>query len=290
MGSRPLLTIITVNLNNVYGLERTAKSVLSQTIRNFEYIIIDGGSTDGSIGVIKSFTGLPPSTFHPSTGDDTGPVISCWVSEKDTGIYNAMNKGIRLAHGEYCQFLNSGDYLAGNEVIEKMMDAFSDCSVFYGNMLKIWSKGRFIRDYGPKGSISMLTFYQATLNHSPAWIKRSLFEKYGYYDETLKIVSDWKWYLIAVGLNNEPVKYINLDITCFDMTGISNSRQELEKKERRKVLEEYLPANVLADYDSYGKKINQANRINSYFFARYLFYFVERALFKYEKWRNKTQR
>ncbi len=87
------LSIITINKNNAYGLRKTIQSVINQTYSNIEYIIIDGASTDGSIDVIKKF-------------EDK---IDWWASEPDTGIYNAMNKGIKIATGDYCQFLNSGD-------------------------------------------------------------------------------------------------------------------------------------------------------------------------------------
>ena len=98
------LSIITVNLNNKTGLEKTVKSVCSQTFEEFEFIIIDGGSTDGSLDIIKRY-------------EDN---ISCWVSEQDKGVYNAMNKGIKMAKGEYLQFLNSGDSLINSDVLNKV--------------------------------------------------------------------------------------------------------------------------------------------------------------------------
>src|SRR5207247_682380 len=105
----------------------------------------------------------------------------------DNGLYNAMNKGILKAKGSYCQFLNSGDILVNNVVIEKMLAALPDCSIFYGNMLKKLKDGKVYRSTGQVSNLSMLTFYRSTLNHSSAFIKRSLFEQYGMYDETLKI-------------------------------------------------------------------------------------------------------
>jgi glycosyltransferase involved in cell wall biosynthesis len=98
-----LLSIITINYNNLSGLEKTIQSVLNQTLKNFEFIIIDGGSTDGS----KEYN------------QEKNEFIDCWVSESDNGIYHAMNKGIKMAKGEYCLFLNSGDYLVDSEVSKK---------------------------------------------------------------------------------------------------------------------------------------------------------------------------
>lgn len=94
------LSIITINYNNREGLRKTIESVVAQTTREFEYIVIDGGSTDGSVDVIKEFSDY----------------IDYWVSEPDKGIYNAMNKGVKVAHGDYCQFLNSGDWLYDSNV------------------------------------------------------------------------------------------------------------------------------------------------------------------------------
>lgn len=316
------LSIVTVNLNNAAGLRKTMESVFSQTSWDFEYIIIDGGSTDDSVDVIKSYTNIPPGVyaevkvevektgenksddeqkFHvtnnllsvqlssqtelqqePSSKPQSQPIVY-WVSEPDHGIYHAMNKGIKVAKGEYCQFLNSGDCLATNYVIEKMLATLPECSVFCGNMLKRMPNGKIYRDTGVKEQISMYTFYKGTLNHSSALIKRDLFRKYGLYDESLKIVSDWKWYLIAIGLNNERVKYTNSDVTVFDMYGISNLKYELERQERRKTLEEILPVNILLDYDKHWHTIEQASRINKFRITKWLFWLIERILFKLQK-------
>ena len=97
------LTIITINLNNAAGLEQTMQSVLSRTRQDIEYVVVDGASTDGSVEVVRHFADLFGERMK-------------WVSEPDAGIYNAMNKGIRMAAGEYLQFLNSGDYLAADDV------------------------------------------------------------------------------------------------------------------------------------------------------------------------------
>ena len=263
------LSIITINLNNASGLRKTIESVVSQSSRDFEYIVIDGGSIDGSIEVIKEFETR----------------ITYWISEPDNGIYHAMNKGIRAAQGEYCQFLNSGDWLYASDVIEKMINTLPDCSIYYGNMLKQMPDGTVFCDKSGQGLITMFTFYRGSLNHSPALIKRNLFEKYGLYDENLKIVSDWKWYLEVVGINNEPVKYINFNVTCFNMNGISNTNNELDRKERRMVLQEMLPATILSDYDKYWREIESTVRINRYWLSRYITMGLERVLFKLEKWK-----
>jgi len=261
------LSIITVNINNGPGLRKTIESVVSQTSHDIEYIVIDGGSTDGSIEVIQEFADR----------------ITYWISEPDNGIYNAMNKGISRAKGEFCQFLNSGDWLTAPDVTERMLEDMPDCSILYGNMLKQIPGGKvFYNKQIP--TFSFLTFYTGALNHSPAYIKHSLFDKYGMYDESLEIVSDWKFYLIAIGLHNEPVVYRNIDVTNFDMSGVSNLNHTLDKDERYKVLKELLPASIFYDYDNYANSIIQMKRINRYFITRKLVRFIGRILFKMEKW------
>ena len=168
-----VLTIITINRNNAAGLEKTMQSVLSQTRTDYEYVVVDGASTDGSVAVIERLA--------PAFGDRLK-----WISEPDKGIYNAMNKGIRMATGEYIQILNSGDSLVSPDVTDKMYAALEKeghPSILYGNMLKDFPDGHIHRDQGFAGEdITLLGMYIGTLNHSPAYIRRSLFDKYGPYD------------------------------------------------------------------------------------------------------------
>lgn len=273
------LSIITINRNNAIGLEKTMQSVASQTFREFEFIVIDGASADGSVEVIKR---LESQFAHLK-----------WVSEPDKGIYNAMNKGIRMATGEYIQILNSADCLAANDVAERMLATLEDAgspNILYGNMIKCYSDGRKVVDKCFAGQeITMLGMYTGTLNHDPAYIRRDLFEKYGYYDESLKIVSDWKWYLKAIILGVETPQYVDLDITLFDMTGISETNKELDKTERKAVLEQMFPKTILDDYERYAFPIEQIKRLRRHPWAYKMVWLLERCLFKLEKaQRNKN--
>ncbi len=275
-----LLSIITINRNNAVGLDETMKSVASQTNSIIEYIVIDGASSDGSIGVIKKYTDSLAGRLK-------------WISEPDNGIYNAMNKGVRMATGEYVQFLNSGDCLASGDVTEKMIAELKRNdypSILYGNMLKDMPDGRVVRDRCFAGQeISFLGFYTGTLNHSPAYIRKDLFDKYGLYDENLRIVSDWKWYLQAIILGEEKPVYTDIDVTLFDMHGISETNKELDKAERKKVLGELIPQTILSDYDSWAFPINQMKRLKRHPWAYKLVWFLERCLFKIEKWGSKCK-
>lgn len=271
------LSIITINRNNAAGLEKTMQSVAAQTYKEFEYIIVDGASTDGGVEVIKSFE----SKFGHLK----------WVSEPDSGIYNAMNKGIRMASGDYIQILNSGDSLAKEDVTERMLSALGETgapSVLYGNMVKCFPDGYRMVDKSFAGQeITMLGMYTGTLNHDPAYIRRDLFDKYGYYDESLKIVSDWKWYLQAIILGDEKPKYVDMDVTLFDMTGISETSKELDQTERKQVLEQLFPEAVLKDYERYAFSIEQINRLQRHPWSYKMMSFLERCLFKLEKKKQK---
>jgi glycosyltransferase involved in cell wall biosynthesis len=274
---RTRLSIVTINRNNASGLEKTMQSVASQTFKGFEYIIIDGVSTDESVAVIKK---------HEKEFVDLK-----WVSEPDSGIYNAMNKGIRMASGDYIQILNSGDCLAAPDVSEKMLKTLEEKgfpSILYGNMVKCFADGKRMVDKCFAGQeITMLGMFTGTLNHDPAYIRRDLFEKYGYYDETLKIVADWKWYLKAIVYGGEKPQYVDTNVTLFDMEGISETNKELDKAERKKVLEQMFPKTILADYERYAFPIDQIMRLQRHPWAYKLVWFLERSLFKMEKMKGK---
>lgn len=264
------LSIITVNYNNAEGLRKTLASVAEQTYRDIEHIIIDAASTDGSIDVIKEYAS---ASIHP--------VI--WSSEKDKGIYDGMNKGIRKATGVYCQFLNSGDTLAAVDVTERMMAAMENgIDILYGDMLKIGLKKPFV-DKGTDTDVTLKMFYSGCLNHSPAYIKRTLFDEYGYYDETLKICSDWKFYMQSIVLGKATTKHVDIVVTHFDMNGISETRKDILNEERNRLLKELVPQGILKDYDRYHFPMLQYDRLKHYHLWG-LVYFMERVLFKLEKW------
>ena len=271
-----ILTIITINRNNAAGLEKTMQSVAGQTCKEFEYVVVDGASTDGSVEVIKGIA------------EAFGDRIK-WVSEPDKGIYNAMNKGIGMATGEYLQFLNSGDILFSARVVEKMFGSLEQNlypSMLYGNELRARKRG-ILRDKGFAGrDIYFFDLYHSGMNHSPVYIKKDLFERYGLYDEDLKIVSDWKWFLQSIVFQGEKPVYTDIDVTLFDSTGISRTNIELLYEERRKVLEDCVPPWVLKDYDYIGFPIEQIVRIKSHSWSYKIFWLFERCLFKYEKWKR----
>ena len=353
------LSIITINYNNAEGLRKTLASVAAQTYAEIEHIIVDGGSTDNSVEVIREYEQSLTSRLSPLA------FRLKWLSEPDKGIYNAMNKGIEIALGkrivnsfnrselvedknkdveialgrmgvtddhhsmplasrlspnslsDYIQILNSGDILAADDVTERMVAALEQQikgyrlkvkgaedgeaetnassplasrlspkqnrpAILYGNMIKVNSQGKMVGKSGYT-EYSLRQFYSSTLNHDCAYIRRDLFEEYGLYDENLKIVSDWKWYLQAIGLGRVKPEYVDIDVTIFDDGGISETNLALRNAERRKVLEELLPPAVLWDYDTHAFEMEQMKRLRRWHLFG-LVYFLERVCFKMEKW------
>ena len=265
-----ILTIITINRNNAVGLRKTMQSVLTQTCDVFEYVVVDGASADGSVDVIKEYAGKFRSRLK-------------WISEPDKGIYNAMNKGLKMATGQYVEFLNGGDQLASDRVIESVMTVLNKNS-FPSILIKIYKDKDSYRDRGFAGQdISFLMFYKGTLSHPSAYIQKDLFKKYGEYDEALKIVSDWKWFLQAIVFGEEKPIYADIDVVLFDMNGISESNKLLGEQERRGVLEQLVPKSILSDYEEWFYSITQMRRLNRHPWAYKLVWLLERALFKMEK-------
>ncbi|WP_080055453.1 glycosyltransferase family 2 protein [Spirosoma aerolatum] len=268
MSRPPKLSIITINYNNAQGLRKTIESVVSQTSPEFEYLVIDGGSIDGSVDIIKKYE----------------KSISYWISEKDKGIYHAMNKGILQAKGEYCQFLNSGDYLLANNVTELMLEDMPECNILYGNKLRDFNGISKVEKSFEGRQITLLDMFMSTFFHSPAYIKKSLFETYGLYDETLKIVSDWKFYLISIGMNNEKVAYRDIDLVWFDSNGISTTNKDLDTIERSRVLEEVIPRSILLDYQQFAKDSLIIKRIKQNKLAWFIVINLYRLLFRFDKY------
>ena len=288
------LSIITINYNDAIGLKKTLDSVASQTYPHIQHIIVDGGSTDGSVEILEAY----PQPLPKRRGEITegkfptqNPAHKVlWVSEKDKGIYNAMNKGIRMATGDYIEILNSGDMLFDAHVTQRMTEHLEQINsqheepigILYGNIIKVNAVGEVVGRSGYT-EYSLRQFYSSTLNHDCAYIRKDLFEEYGLYDENLKIVSDWKWYLQAIGLGRVKPEYVDIDVTIFDDGGISETNLALRNKERRQVLEELLPPAVLWDYDTHAFEMEQMNRLRRWKLYP-LVYFMERVLFKLEKW------
>lgn len=252
------LSIITINYNNCEGLRKTIQSVVNQTCQEFEYIIIDGGSTDGSVEVIKEYADR----------------INYWVSESDKGIYDAMNKGIRRASGEYCLFMNSADVIFHPTTLENISHIFDGTDIISGNLL--FDHGHVMI---PPQNPSAKYFYNYTLPHQATFIRRHLLEKHPY-DTSYRIVSDWKFWIEALVFDNCSYSTIDVVIALFDCSGISSTNEPLRIQEQKDVLSKLYPPRIFSDYhtflygDTYEDKIYlmiKAHRYHKLFYKLNLF-------------------
>lgn len=222
------LSIITVNLNNRDGLQKTIDSVISQTFHDFEWIVIDGGSTDGSKELLEQYAD------H----------FAYWVSKPDKGIYNAMNKGIKVAQGAYLQFLNSGDWLVDESTLERCFAHDFSADIAYGDLYYCNGAEKEVCRY-PQ-DVSFRFFYLSSIGHPASFIKRRILQE-TLYDEGLKIVSDWKFFL-AQAMENKRFEHIDEIVCCFDTKGISLVNIDLANQERQRVIKEMVPELIEKDY------------------------------------------
>ena len=255
------LSIITINRNNAAGLRKTMESVFSQTYRDFEYIVVDGASSDESVEVVKEIE-KSQITNHQSQ------ISFTWISEPDTGIYNAMNKGVEIALGKrvvdtfnrstlcgdknkgieiaegrrvvnpfnrsersecenkvikdgYVLMLNSGDYLVDEHVIERVLPELDGTDIVQGNVIKL-QEGKEIVERGyGKSDITFIDVMKNHFLHQASFCRIDLFEKYGYFDETYKINGDTVFYAKCLGFGDASFRYVDINIAYFDTTGIS---------------------------------------------------------------------
>ncbi|GGI22895.1 glycosyltransferase family 2 protein [Pedobacter mendelii] len=249
------LSIITVNYNDKAGLEKTINSVKQQTWQDFDYFIIDGGSTDGSADIVNIYK---------------NEFAHC-ISEPDNGVYNAMNKGIRLATGDYLLFLNSGDSLKSYTTLQEIeVYLNNEKDIYYGDANYQEKDGDVIRTYPDKLSFSF--FYKHNLSHQATFIKRNLFENIFFYNENHKIVSDWEFFIYAICKKNVTYKHINQVICNYDTQGISSiiNNHELMNIERDKTLQKHFPL-FIEDYRTISnlnlKRFRQFTFIKNYPFA-----------------------
>lgn len=229
-------SIITVNYNNCKGLQRTIDSVLEQTYHNREFIVIDGGSTDGSKELLEKYNNK----------------IDYWVSEPDKGIYNGMNKGILRAHGEFVNFMNSGDTFYDKLTLDRISKIMGNEDILVGcDYHEDSVTGKSAITVLPI-RVSFATFFVQTFPHQGSFIRKLLFDN-SLYDESLEIVADWKFYLDKVAYKGCSVKLVNIPICHREQGGISGTQTQKVLEERQYVLEALLPPGIRRDYESLSK-------------------------------------
>jgi len=224
------ISIITIAYNNRNGLKLTIDSVIDQTAYSqIEYIVVDGGSTDGTKDLLKSYS----NKLHK------------WISESDSGIYNAMNKGAKMATGEYLIFLNSGDNLADNKTIEHLLEYDLTTDIISGICVDYTDK-EYIYQYPPK-DVTLYTLIHGSLSHPTSLIRRTLFEEIGGYRENYRIISDWAFFVDALLVKRCSYSTIPLVMVYFNCNGISSVSPNLENDEKQVLLEKTFGP-VLRDY------------------------------------------
>ena len=287
------LSIITITYNNAGGLRRTIQSVQSQTFRDFEHIIVDGGSTDGSVEIIEAYASdmarmASGGVLMGSNGDFvavdsqdstlangaqphevTQPVASTqpsieWISEKDKGVYDAQNKGIAMAQGEYCYFLNAGDTFCADDVLERIFSPNSLIAssphhlitapdIIYGNEVIVDATGQRVGIARGVENPSFVDLYNSCMKHQASFVRRSLFDKYGMYDADMRICSDFDWFFRVIAFHDDvTLQYKDVNIAYFENTGLSYHAPELCAKERQQILDRYMSKRLQRDYTVLG--------------------------------------
>lgn len=224
------LSIITINLNNCKGLQKTIDSIIAQTFIDYEWIIIDGGSTDGSRELIEQYAN------H----------FAFWVSEPDKGIYNAINKGIAQAKGEYIQILNSGDCLFESGTLEQLFSNQYDADILYGDAICLYPDGSRLDKKYPD-TVSLNYFIHDVINHQASFYRRKVFDGHPY-NEKYMIASDWAYCMEAV-CRGMRFKHICQNIVYYDNDGISAQWSERQIKEREDILNTYIPPQLKPDME-----------------------------------------
>lgn len=230
--NEPLISVISVVYNGEKNIEATIQSVLSQNYNNIEYIIIDGNSNDNTLEIIKKYSDK----------------IDYWQSEPDKGIYDAMNKGVSFAFGDYCIFLNCGDYFLNKNVLEKCAVNLNEKDIISGKEVL---ENHSVISGIPERKLNLFTYMNSYIPHESTFIKTELLKKHPYKVE-YRIISDYVFFFEEFFIYNSSYKTIPQKITFFKLDGISNTNRELANKELNHFYENCLPGYVLDLYFKFG--------------------------------------
>ncbi|MGA0899771.1 MAG: glycosyltransferase family 2 protein [Luteolibacter sp.] len=219
----PRFSIITICLNEAEGIRRTCESIEAQTYRNFEWVVVDGGSTDGTLEILETYK-------HQ---------IQTFVSGPDGGIYEAMNKGLALASGDYMLFMNGGDSFASEDVLQKVSDA-PPKDLIYGDVYLGHARGN-LATYPDVMSRGYLL--RNMVPHQATFYRRTLFEQYGNYDTRYRIAGDYELYIRLLEVHRVSYHHIAKPLAVFDLGGISASKRHriLRKQENHAIRMKHFP-------------------------------------------------
>lgn len=239
------VTVITVCYNSEKDIEKTMLSVLNQSYQNIEYIIIDGASKDRTVDIAK----LISSQYQKRD-------IRVF-SEPDKGIYDAMNKGISKANGEWLNFMNAGDTFASNSIVSDMVSEISDgIRILRGNIIRNYN-GFHVKSCGVVSqNPGLMDMFNNTFHHQACFIQRSLFHDFGLYSTAYKLCSDWKFFFDCVVLHHVKTKYVDKTVALFEMDGASSKNVIRYIDERESYLKSVLGEEIfecLKELDLYRK-------------------------------------
>ena len=247
----PTFSVITVCYNEHKNIKRTLDSVVQQTCTDYELIVVDGGSTDGTTDIIRQYAD------H----------IAWWCSEPDGGTYNAMNKGVEHAKGEYVIFMNAGDWFYGKNVLETVKSAGLKTDVIEGYVIRS-DNGKRVRD---KYTDIYAHIFADTLSHQGTFVRHNLLLSHPF-DEKYKIVADWKLWIEILIIERCSYAFINTNIAYNDMTGLSSDPSKV-REEREQVYQELFPPHIVGLIHSYFK----TNDLALVKYANYLYRYSPRA-------------
>lgn len=258
-----ILSIITINYNNAPGLENTIKSVINQNLTDFEYLVIDGGSQDTSLDIIKKYSDK----------------ITHSISEPDTGIYNAMNKGIKLAKGTYVVFINSGDTICIDADLKQIASHATGEDIVYFDLEVSNADGsyKFIKNYPT--NLDFYYFMVESLSHPGAFIKREKLIEYGLYNENFNVVSDWAFFLDAIVKDKCTFKHVSTHYTTFYTDGISSLSENKEKIENEK--DQHIKASFPEYYSFYKNWLDNKAELHKLKYSRSVKYLKKLGLLKW---------
>lgn len=211
----PALSIVTVTYNSADTLQDTLRSVRDQTFRDFEHIIVDGGSTDGTLDMLR----------------EAGDTIR-WISEPDRGIYDAMNKGVGLARGRWIHLLNSDDYYRADDVLAQIMPRLSDKSVNYCDLIRESADGDRVAQRYESGRWPL--YFSAYLPHPSLIVSAKQYADIGLYDTSFRVAADHDMILRLV--EHYPINHIAVDMTVMRQTGVSATNLDWSMREFGQVL------------------------------------------------------
>lgn len=229
------LSIITICLNSENNIRKTIESVLNQNFKDFEYIVIDGGSQDKTLAIINEYSNL----------------IDYFISEKDFGIFDAQNKGANHSNCNYLLFLNAGDYLCNENVLNNIFSFDFDEDLIYGDIIYQFKNGFKFRKRMPS-QITPIFMLLNSLPHPSCLIKRSLFNKIGGFDERIKFSSDYDFFLKALFVENCSYHYLNFPISVFNLDGVSSDKRnkKIILEERKKAQIKYFKIDIVENFYS----------------------------------------